>query len=180
MAPRGRPPKPTEQKRAQGNPGKRNLPVPSVTLPAAPRTPPLPVEIGDFGAEHWDQIWTVAQSWLNPTLDGPVVEIVCRTFDEIHDLRAALEKFGPLLEEPIATPSGEIVGKRLVPNPASKMLRAAEKQLQSWLSDLGFPPSARARLGFIEVKRQSILEGLMGNRDDDIIDAEIIDIWPDD
>lgn len=179
MARTGRPPKPTEQKRLNGNPGKRSLPAPAVTIPNLPAIPRPPDDLSERGAAYWDQVWTTAQAWLNPVLDGPVVGIVCRTYDEIVNLRSAIAEHGQLLEEPITTPSGVVVGTRLVPNPAAKMLRDAEKQLQSWLSDLGFTPSARARLGFIEVKKQSILEGLMSRRESDAIDADIIDIWPD-
>ena len=43
---------------------------------------------------------------------------------------------------------------------ARKHLRDLDKQITSLLSDLGFNPAARARLGLAEVKAQSKLEEL--------------------
>ena len=54
---------------------------------------------------------------------------------------------GVLLEEPIVSPSGKVVGTRVVPNPAAAMLRALDKQLDALCDRLGLVPAARARLG---------------------------------
>lgn len=171
MSPAGRPPKPTELKRRNGNPGQRRLPTPVVLLPGGQGTPEPPSNLGPIALNRWPLIWETAQDWLNPGLDGPQVETICRLYDEISELRKLLEVHGHLISEPIMTPkgpaidptSGEIVTK-LVANPASRLLRAAEKQLQGWLSDLGFSPTARARLGLAEVKRQTTLETLLAQR----------------
>lgn len=171
MARTGRPPKPTELKRKQGNPGKRSLPVPVVTLPAANGTPKVPSGLTSYAEERWGLIWESAALWLNPALDGPTVERVCRLYDEIALLENDISTRGHILQEPIITPrgpaidpqTGEVMTKS-VANPAARLRRDAEKQLQSWLIELGFTPSARARLGLAEVKRQSKLEELMAKR----------------
>ena len=171
MAQRGRPPKPVEVHRRNGNPSKKDLPEAVVILPSANGIPALPENLGEVGRAAWPEIWRAAHVWLNPDLDGRQVELICRTYDELDALRNDLETHGQLLLEPIVTPKGPAIDPgtgemlmRLVPNPAAKMIRAAEKQLQSWLQELGFTPTARARLGLAEVKRQSKLEELMAMR----------------
>lgn len=94
----------------------------------------------------------------------------------------------PLLEEPIVTPTGLTVGSKIVANPAVNMLRKAQAQLTKELSDLGFNPTARSRLGLAEVKRESVLQQLLSNsgsnssrqsEDSQTIDAEILHIAAD-
>lgn len=184
MAPRGRPPKPTELKRKTGNPGKRALPKATVALPATIGTPRAPVGLAAHGKAVWATVWEAARPWLSPKLDAIRVETACRLADEAAQLRALTKKHGMLLEEPIATPSGVVVGQRLVPNPAAKMLRDVEKQLDRELSALGFDPTARARLGLAEVKKQSIIEGLFGQpagpaKGRKVIDTQAVEILPD-
>jgi hypothetical protein len=64
---------------------------------------------------------------LTPGLDTSTVELACRTLDDIVNLRAVVAEHGSVLQEPISTPSGKIVGTRMVANPAVKMLRDAER-----------------------------------------------------
>jgi P27 family predicted phage terminase small subunit len=189
MARTGRPPKPIEQKRRAGNPGKRALPKPSQMLALAPadKAPPVPMTLQATGRRLWADIWGgPAKVWLARDVDFVRVSTVCHVSDEIATLRNAVVKLGPLLEEPIITPTGVVTGEtKVVANPAVKMLRDAEKSLREDLTALGFDPVSRARLGLAEVKRQSILEQLLSgdNRHDqagEIIEAEVIEIAADD
>lgn len=181
MARTGRPPKPIELKRRTGNPGKRALPSGTATLAPVERGgPPVPMSLEPTGRAAWATLWVGASSWLSPQLDVIRVETVCRIVDEIVELREAITKLGRLLTEPIVTPNGTVVGERVVPNPAVRMLRDAEKQLDKELSQLGFDPTSRSRLGLAEVKKQSILDGLYGDRrSEEVVEADIIDIAPD-
>ena len=52
-----------------------------------------------------------------------------------------------MLEEPIVSPSGKVVGTRVVLNPASAALRALDEALDALADRLGLVPAARARLG---------------------------------
>lgn len=179
MARTGRPPKPLEQKRRTGNPGKRTLPELSKTVALEPASsiPPVPFDLDDFARGIWSMVWSSpAQAWLSPQLDAPMrVKTVCRLHSEIHRLVEMIDKLGTLLSEPITTPTGIVVGERIVPNPAVKMLRDVEKQLDRELSALGFDPTARARLGLAEVKRQSILQRLIDDERQPV-EGQIIDI----
>jgi hypothetical protein len=71
MAPRGRPPKPIEQKRLTGNPGKRTLPDQKelVLLPSAYNIPEPNRPLGSAGTELWERIWGMGQTWLSPLTD---------------------------------------------------------------------------------------------------------------
>lgn len=185
MAPTGRPPKPIEVKRRTGNPGKRPLPARATTaLVPAEGIPPVPIKLKKPGRTTWAMVWDGARSWLSLKLDGIRVETVCRLVDEIAELEATITKLGWLLSEPIVTPAGAVVGEKVVPNPAVRMLRDAEKQLDRELSALGFDPTSRSRLGLAEVKKQSILESLLAastsrSPEGQVIEAEVIDIAPD-
>lgn len=177
MARTGRPPKPIEQKRRAGNPGKRALPKSSdlVALESAGATPPVPIDLDDYGRGVWSLVWnSPASMWLSPQIDAPMrVKTVCRLQSEVAKLTESVASLGFLLSEPITTPTGVVVGERIVPNPAVKMLRDVEKQLDKELSALGFDPTARARLGLAEVKTRSILDKLQSPEEGD---AEVIDL----
>lgn len=175
------PPVPTEIKRRRGNPGKRKLPSRSETVALVPADgiPPVPLTLGQHGRAYWDRAWRAAQAWLSPHLDIIAVESVCHLVDEIAEMRSTIAKDGMTLAEPVVTPAGMVVGEKKTPHPLIKELRAAEKQLQSWLSTLGFDPTARSRLGLAEVKRQSALQQLIQQEHGDTIEAEVIDIASD-
>jgi hypothetical protein len=97
-------------------------------------------------------------------LDSTTVELAARTLDDIVSLREHLAEHGAVLEESIATPAGKLVRTRTVANPAMRMLRDAERQLERWLMVLSIPPGARAALGWAQVKTESKLEALMAQR----------------
>ena len=135
MATAGRKPKPTEQKRRTGNPGKRALPkaaslkpVPAVDSSAVELTPLQALERALLAGQHW-----LAES------DAPSIVLA----------RDALELYAELRENPQAKPADVV---------------AAGKWVQSLFGDLGFTPSERSRLGLAEVKAASVLEELRARR----------------
>lgn len=160
--PAGRPPKPIELKRRQGNPGKRALPKTTVALLPQTGIPPTPTRLGIAGRKFWATVWERG-TWLSPELDTTAVERCCRLVTECQLYEREIARYGLMIERYASTPLGEILTHR-EPNPAVKALREAEKQLQSWLSTLGFDPTARSRLGYAEVKTKSKLEELMERR----------------
>lgn len=163
MAITGRPPKPVEQKRKAGNPGRRQLPVPVVTLPPVTSIPPCPEGLEPPGQRYWADVWVAANGWLSPHMDAPIVEMAARLWDEVGRYRELAKN--PLLREPIVTPTGQVVGHRVVANPAVRLQRDAEKQLERWLVELGLTPSARARLGLVQVRAESKLDSLIAARE---------------
>lgn len=142
MATRGRPPKPVEQKRLTGNPGKRALPNQStvVALPSAYGIPEPHRPLQKPGLELWERIWGLANTWLSPSTDGELLLMTCELLDERWNLRIQVLRDNRPEER--------------------KALRELDRQLVNNLSLLGFSPVDRSRLGVAEVKRASKLEEL--------------------
>lgn len=139
------PPKPIEQKRLLGNPGKRAMPSAdsTITLFAGYRAPLAP--LGDAGQKLWDSVFSEGELWVSPRTDVALLQIVC----ELLDRREVLK------QEWLADPAERKLNMSLL---------ETEKAIQSGLSLLGFTPSDRARLGVAEVKAKSKLEELMERR----------------
>jgi P27 family predicted phage terminase small subunit len=150
----GRPPKPTERKRAAGNPGKRKLAQPLSIVPAANGTPTPPVALDRPGTELWHQIWSTAGDWLAPS-DVPLVALLTQFADERERWLVKASDEGITH----TTRHGAI---RVHPGIAeARRLEAAMVQV---LSLLGLSPSDRARLGLTEVRRLSGLADLLQRR----------------
>lgn len=147
MSPMGRPPKPIEQKRLLGNPGKRKLPQEGslVLLPSMYEVPEPPRPLVTQAAkELWERTWTMGQTWLSPQTDIELLLMTCEMVDERWNLRIKVLQDNRPEER--------------------KGLRDLERQLVANLSLLGFTPTDRSRLGVAEVKRVSKLEALRNAR----------------
>jgi P27 family predicted phage terminase small subunit len=151
----GRPPKPAEQKRKLGNPGKRGLPeLASVAaLPALPGDD-RPEGLGTDGAALWEAVTASAKTWLAPT-DHPVLRMLCELADRRAEFVAHVADNGPLLERPDG---------HLVANPVVAMLADVEKRMVHMASLLGMTPADRTRIGLGEVKAQNAFEQMLANR----------------
>lgn len=141
--PAGRPPKPIEQKRKTGNPGKRALPKESslVVLPMATGIPEPHRPLLKYGKEFWDRVWGLGTSWISAQSDIELVLITCELIDERWNLRIKVMKSDDPKQR--------------------RALRDLDRAIVSNLSLLGFSPSDRSRLGVAEVKARSKLEELM-------------------
>jgi hypothetical protein len=83
---------------------------------------------------------------LLPDLDAVTVARFAGLCDERAALVGELAR-GYTLTEPIVSPTGKVVGTRVVLNPALAALRQLDKALDGLADRLGLVPSARARLG---------------------------------
>jgi len=140
---KGRPPKPVEVKRLNGNPGKRKLPAEGslVLLPSMYELPEPPRPLLTKAAKDlWERIWSMGQSWISPTTDIELLLMTCEMIDERWNLRMKVLKDNRPEER--------------------RGLRELEKQIIGNLSLLGFTPTDRTRLGIAEVKKMSKLEEL--------------------
>jgi len=147
----GRPPKPLEQKRLLGrtpttDSGGRPLPVMGeiVILPQADGTPDFPDELGEAGQTMWRRIWFEGITWISPQTDITLAEEACRA---LEDVVAARRRYRATTE----------------PKDAAALV-ALGKRLDDALSQLGFSPTARSRLGVAEVKRVSAIDKLLERR----------------
>lgn len=141
--PNGRPPKPIEQKRMLGNPGKRALPDENQTilLPRVEATPEPPRPLLKYGQELWERVWSMGATWVSDKTDIELLMMTCEMVDERWNLRIkVMQDDDPKLR---------------------RGLRELDRQLVSNLSLLGFTPADRSRLGVAEVKARSKLEELL-------------------
>jgi hypothetical protein len=139
------PPKPIEQKRLLGNPGKRAMPgeESTITLFSGKVEPLFP--LGEAGQNLWDSVFNDGELWISPRTDVAWLQVVC----ELLDRREVLK------QEWMADPADRKLNMSLL---------ETEKLLQSGLGLLGFTPTDRSRLGVAEVKAKSKLEELMERR----------------
>lgn len=140
--PTGRHPKPVEQKRLIGNPGKRPLPdqqtvtlLPAVTEPPEPHRP-----LGEVGLQLWNRAWASGARWLARNTDAETLLMVCEQLDERQWLRV------------------QVLREKDWRDRAA--LRALDAQIIAGLSLLAFNPVDRARLGVAEVVSVSKLDAL--------------------
>lgn len=149
MARTGRPRKPIEVKRRNGNPGRRPLPTEGslVLLPSIYEIPePMRPLRTQAAIDLWERVWKMGDTWISPITDIELLLITCELTDERWNLRIqVLENKRP--EE-------------------RKGLRDLEKQLVSNLSLLGFTPTDRSRLGIAEVKKMNKLEELRAKQEE--------------
>lgn len=144
----GRPPKPLEQKRLLGNPGKRALPKEGSlqALPMAQEKPEPNRPLGKYGQELWDRVWETGLTWISPNTDSELLLMTCELIDERWNLRAKVIQ-------------GEDPRER-------RGLRELDRMIIGNLSLLGFTPTDRTRLGVAEVKAMSKLEELQARKAD--------------
>lgn len=147
MTQRGRPPKPLEQKKKLGNPGKRALPAPSTLQQLEPATdvpePPRPLLQPGLGL--WQRVWQVGPGWISPDTDLELLLMTCEMVDERWNLRIkAMNTADMAMGRRVDRLSGLIVAN---------------------LSLLGFTPTDRSRLGVAEIKVKSKMQEMLERND---------------
>src|SRR6056297_24859 len=141
------PPKPLEQKRKLGNPGKRGLPDAgdTIALPSGYVDPPRPLEFA--GQQLWDAAFKHGETWISANTDVPLLTLTCEQLDRREELRSAIAENG--------------LDRQLIMS-----INETEKLISSNLGLLGFSPADRTRLGLAEVKTQSKLQELMAKKNE--------------
>jgi hypothetical protein len=140
------PPKPVEQKRLLGNPGKRALPQGSLELSGLGDSPEPLRPLGVVGEAFWVEAWGKGALWLGRT-DAWLVQLTAEMFDEREELRA-------ILAEKVAANDVNAWRDR-------RQLRDLERSLVTNLSLMAWTPVDRSRYGLAEVKAKSKLADFM-------------------
>ena len=109
--------------------------------------PRPPADLGPAGRKAWRAVMRHAPVLL-PDLDALTLHRLCSLVDERELVRAELER-GFLLAEPIVTPTGRVVGERLVANPAAAMLGQIDRRMDELSAALALTPRARGQLGLV-------------------------------
>jgi len=146
----GRPPKPTEQKRKNGNPGQRKLPDLKNVISLPPIKGDAPLHLSDAGQKMWADVRAIAP-WI-ATTDGKLLIELCEKMDRKYELREKLAAG----EYVLFTDTGYAYA-----NPLFGMLNTVEGDIVKLLSLLGLTPVDRSRLGVAEVTAKGKLAQLL-------------------
>lgn len=159
--PVGRPAKPVEMHRLEGNPSKKQLPDAPfageglASVEGIPFAPDLDAE----GLALWNHVWQAGRTWLSPESDRTIVTMLCEAQDDYS-----------LIRQMVA--SGEIprfyvtANGQMVTHPMVVQLQNLRAQMTSWLAAIGFSPADRSRLGLAEVRVRDELDELQRRRVD--------------
>lgn len=140
---RGRRPKPTAIKKAEGNPGKRPL---NKSEPSAGKKPSKPAFLGPYGSRMWDAMTKqLAAMNLLDAADKNSIMLWCLAYDDMRTNRDFIGKHGSTFK--VVDQQGNTVIRE---HPAARGARDAWKAMRGMLSEFGFTPAARARLGTSE------------------------------
>jgi P27 family predicted phage terminase small subunit len=146
----GRPAKPVEQKRKNGNPGKRKLPDLKnvIALPSIKGDAPL--HLSDAGQKMWVDVRSMAP-WIANT-DAKLLIELCEKMDKKYELKEKLAATDYVL----FTDKGYAYA-----NPLFGMLNTVENDIVKLLSLLGLTPVDRSKLGVAEVTTKGKLAQLL-------------------
>jgi P27 family predicted phage terminase small subunit len=115
-------------------------------------TPPAPPGLEGKGLESWNRLWDAGKGHLSARADYVLMEQLCWALDEKDELRCwvAEDRMG---RSWYTTANGQTVT-----HPSVKRIEQIDAQTTSWLAQLGFTPSDRARLGLLEVRTPDELD----------------------
>jgi P27 family predicted phage terminase small subunit len=114
------------------------------TIDSTKPTPRAPRDLGREGKRMWRNLWRLP--WLEAERDFPTVLEAARVADDLANARAAIAEHGLLLGEPVQNSRGDVIGNKVVANPAEAMARRATTALITLLQTLGLSPAAATKL----------------------------------
>lgn len=146
----GRPPKPVEQKRKNGNPGQRKLPDLKNVIALPQIKGDAPLHLSDAGQKMWTDVRAMAP-WIANT-DAKLLIELCEKMDKKYELKEKLAATDYVL----FTDKGYAYA-----NPLFGMLNTVENDIVKLLSLLGLTPIDRSKLGVAEVTTKGKLAQLL-------------------
>jgi P27 family predicted phage terminase small subunit len=135
--PPGRPNKSVEQKKAEGNRGKRKLEPEHATQNTGIEIP-VPANLGNHGRKLWVNI-LASTDYLDRKVDVYLLTLLCEAYNEYQVMRLELSK--GTVPRFYTAPNGYIIS-----HPYVKEVQELRKQMTAWLAAFGFSPADRARL----------------------------------
>jgi P27 family predicted phage terminase small subunit len=154
---RGRKPKPVALKLVEGNPGKRKLPKPA-DPPKRERGRPtgaliMPAGLTTLERHYWRSIIRHAPAGIFTRKDEHAIRLACAALATFEEASKMLAKSSLVVR----------VGKKsddeyptVRANPLVKIRRDAAVDAARFLSDLGFNPTAAARLGLADEGKRNV------------------------
>ena len=111
-------------------------------------TPTAPEWLSTLAKTEWRRIVPELEAaGLLSRVDRAALAVYCQTWAEYTEATKTLKKDGTIIEEPIQSASGAIIGHKKKPHPAVKLQRDASTRIRQFMSEFGFSPGSRSRIG---------------------------------
>lgn len=141
----GRRPKPTELKKAQGNPGKRPLnelePQPEIIDGS------VPAYLSKPARRWWDLLSPMLiRIKILTEADHLALAMLCEQAAQADEATRLIRKSGIMVKKQLYDRAGKKIGHVPVINPAFKVQVECTKQLKSLLTEFGITPASRAKV----------------------------------
>lgn len=109
--------------------------------------PDRPPELTGEAAREWDRVADDldAAGTLSP-VDRGILAAYCLAVADMLAARNEINRDGRFIRTPVQTSRGELVGKRITPHPAVRMLEGASARVSKLAADLGLTPTSRTRI----------------------------------
>lgn len=111
-------------------------------------TPNAPEWLSSLAKAEWRRIVPELEAaGLLSRVDRAALAVYCQTWAEYTEATKILKEDGTIIEEPIQSAAGEIIGHKKKPHPAVKLQRDASTRIRQFMSEFGFSPGTRGRVG---------------------------------
>ena len=165
MGKRGPKPKPQLLNVLDGNPSRRPL---NHDEPQCEFFPVKPHTVGadQIASAEWDRLKMVVPDKLYTAMDEGVLTQYCLAWSQLIKAQTEINDRGLLIETPITSRDGDIIGYKVEANPALPAWGKANDALFKTGDRLGLSPSTRARINMpTKAEQKSRFSGLLGRQD---------------
>lgn len=116
--------------------------------------PEMPKELRATAQREWNRICAcLDELGVLTIIDGKALAMYCDGYSDWEEAQRDCIEHGLVVEEPIVSKDGAVVGYKKKPNPAFIVKCMAIKTMKSFLIEFGLTPASRARLK-VPVKTQ--------------------------
>lgn len=159
----GRRPKPSALKELAGNPGHRPLNADEVKPPVA--APEKPKNMSRAASREWDRmVPKLIALHLLTDIDGKALMAYCECYATWEMAVKEKRRIGLIVEEPVLSKDGAVVGTKYKANPAVSIELNAAKTMKAFLIEFGLTPASRSKLHIEKPKEVDPFEAAMGRR----------------
>ena len=120
-----------------------------------------PADFGPNDMALWTEIFALKHITAS---DRPSVERFVRLEGEAAALRASVGSDGAVIEKPIQTSGGKVLGTEAVPHACLMPLRKLGGEIQLLANALGLTPEGRAKLQLPDERKPDLVDALRDRR----------------
>jgi len=138
-------PKPTAIRELEGNASHRPINTEEPKAPAG--IPEMPKGLRKTAQREWRRMsWHLDTLGVLTIIDGKALAMYCDAYADWEEAQKDCTKNGLIVEEPIVSKAGDIVGWKKKPSPAFTVKCMAMKLMKSFLIEFGMTPASRTKL----------------------------------